>query len=83
MQTAVAFPMLASHARPGGIGIKERLFTVKGEEGHPGRDQRTGGGGRGAVLDPCLSCSAHALGRMPMIVELKNRRGETLDRLAR
>ena len=33
--------------------------------------------------DPCLSCSTHALGHMSMIVELKNRRGETLDCLAR
>ena len=33
--------------------------------------------------DPCLSCSIHALGRMSMIVELKNRRGEVIDRLER
>lgn len=33
--------------------------------------------------DPCLSCSTHALGQMPLVVELRNRRGELLDRLAR
>jgi len=32
--------------------------------------------------DPCLSCSTHALGRMGLVIELKNRRGEVLDRLS-
>ena len=34
-------------------------------------------------FDPCLSCSTHAFGRMPMEVELKNRDGEVMDRASR
>lgn len=30
--------------------------------------------------DPCLSCSTHALGHMPLIVEVRNRAGQVLDR---
>jgi len=33
--------------------------------------------------DPCLSCSTHALGRMPLEVEVRDRRGHLLDRRAR
>jgi NAD-reducing hydrogenase large subunit len=33
--------------------------------------------------DPCLSCSTHAIGQMPLIVELRNQDGELLDRLKR
>jgi NAD-reducing hydrogenase large subunit len=33
--------------------------------------------------DPCLSCSTHALGKMPLMVEVRNRAGELLDRVAR
>ncbi len=33
--------------------------------------------------DPCLSCSTHALGHMPMVVELRHVSGELLDRLDR
>jgi NAD-reducing hydrogenase large subunit len=33
--------------------------------------------------DPCLSCSTHAIGRMPLLVELRDSRGELLDRLQR
>ena len=33
--------------------------------------------------DPCLSCSTHAIGQMPLVIELRDRRGELLDRLAR
>ena len=33
--------------------------------------------------DPCLSCSTHALGQMPMVVELKNSAGEVIDRIQR
>ena len=33
--------------------------------------------------DPCLSCSTHALGHMPLIVELRNPSGELIDRLER
>jgi len=33
--------------------------------------------------DPCLSCSTHALGRMPLLVELRAADGRLLDRAAR
>jgi len=33
--------------------------------------------------DPCLSCSTHALGQMPLIIELRTIDGELLDRLER
>ncbi len=33
--------------------------------------------------DPCLSCSTHAIGQMPLIIELKNAQGEVLDRIQR
>jgi NAD-reducing hydrogenase large subunit len=35
------------------------------------------------AYDPCLSCATHALGRMPMQVELLDARGATLDRVQR
>ncbi len=31
------------------------------------------------AYDPCLSCSTHALGQMPMIVELRAADGALLD----
>jgi NAD-reducing hydrogenase large subunit len=34
-------------------------------------------------FDPCLSCSTHALGRMPFKVELRSAAGELLDELTR
>ena len=34
-------------------------------------------------FDPCLSCSTHAIGAMPLVVELRNTSGELLDRVAR
>ncbi|MCL2646728.1 MAG: Ni/Fe hydrogenase subunit alpha [Phycisphaerales bacterium] len=34
-------------------------------------------------FDPCLSCSTHALGQMPMIVELRGPNGELLDEIRR
>ncbi|MFN2255559.1 MAG: Ni/Fe hydrogenase subunit alpha [Candidatus Promineifilaceae bacterium] len=34
-------------------------------------------------FDPCLSCSTHAFGQMPLEVELLNRDGEVMDRAAR
>ncbi len=34
-------------------------------------------------FDPCLSCATHALGRMPMVVELRSNSGELIDRIAR
>jgi NAD-reducing hydrogenase large subunit len=34
-------------------------------------------------FDPCLSCSTHALGRMALVVEVRNRGGQVLHRLAR
>ncbi len=33
--------------------------------------------------DPCLSCSTHALGLMPLEIELRDRAGRLLDRLRR
>ncbi len=33
--------------------------------------------------DPCLSCSTHALGQMPMILELYDDQGELVDRMVR
>jgi NAD-reducing hydrogenase large subunit len=34
-------------------------------------------------FDPCLSCSTHAIGQMPLIIELRSRSGELLHRLER
>ncbi len=34
-------------------------------------------------FDPCLSCSTHAAGRMPMVVEVRRRSGELVSRMAR
>jgi NAD-reducing hydrogenase large subunit len=33
--------------------------------------------------DPCLSCSTHAIGHMPLVVELRSGAGELIDRCAR
>lgn len=33
--------------------------------------------------DPCLSCSTHAVGQMPMVIEVKNKQGELLKRIER
>jgi NAD-reducing hydrogenase large subunit len=35
------------------------------------------------AFDPCLSCSTHAAGQMPLKIELRNRDGELLDTLVR
>jgi len=35
------------------------------------------------AFDPCLSCSVHAVGQMPLMLELEAPDGETLDRLVR
>jgi len=35
------------------------------------------------AYDPCLSCATHALGQMPLIAELVDARGETIDRRTR
>jgi len=34
-------------------------------------------------FDPCLSCSTHAIGQMPLIVELRDRSGRVLKRIER
>jgi NAD-reducing hydrogenase large subunit len=34
-------------------------------------------------FDPCLSCSTHAFGQMPMEVELLNRDGDVVDHASR
>lgn len=33
--------------------------------------------------DPCLSCSTHAMGSMPMVIEVKNKKGELIKKLER
>lgn len=35
------------------------------------------------AFDPCLSCSTHAWGQMPLVVELHGPKGQVLDALAR
>ena len=35
------------------------------------------------AFDPCLSCATHALGQMPLEVELQDAAGQVVDRLAR
>jgi NAD-reducing hydrogenase large subunit len=35
------------------------------------------------AFDPCLSCSTHAWGRMPMVIELVDARGRMLDQVKR
>jgi NAD-reducing hydrogenase large subunit len=35
------------------------------------------------AYDPCLSCATHAMGRMPLIIELEDAEGQTLDRMVR
>jgi NAD-reducing hydrogenase large subunit len=35
------------------------------------------------AFDPCLSCSTHAVGQMPLRIQLVNRRGEVIDELTR
>jgi NAD-reducing hydrogenase large subunit len=35
------------------------------------------------AFDPCLSCATHALGKMPLIVELVDSDGNSVDRLVR
>jgi NAD-reducing hydrogenase large subunit len=33
--------------------------------------------------DPCLSCSTHAIGQMPLVIEVRARSGALLDRVER
>ena len=35
------------------------------------------------AYDPCLSCATHAVGKMPLIIELQDAAGNVLDRLQR
>jgi NAD-reducing hydrogenase large subunit len=35
------------------------------------------------AFDPCLSCATHALGKMPLTLQLVNAEGREIDRLAR
>jgi NAD-reducing hydrogenase large subunit len=35
------------------------------------------------AFDPCLSCATHALGKMPLAIELVDARGQLIDRLSR
>jgi NAD-reducing hydrogenase large subunit len=34
-------------------------------------------------FDPCLSCSTHAAGRMPMVVEVRDWAGDLVQRMLR
>jgi NAD-reducing hydrogenase large subunit len=35
------------------------------------------------AYDPCLSCATHALGKLPLILELRDAEGDVLSRLTR
>ena len=35
------------------------------------------------TFDPCLSCSTHAFGQMPLVMTLVNADGEVVDKLIR
>jgi NAD-reducing hydrogenase large subunit len=35
------------------------------------------------LYDPCLSCSTHAVGMMPMHVQLVSKQGEVIDEMVR
>jgi NAD-reducing hydrogenase large subunit len=35
------------------------------------------------AYDPCLSCSTHAIGQMPLIVEVRDADGELINRVQR
>ena len=35
------------------------------------------------AYDPCLSCATHAMGQMPLIIELEDAHGNMLDRRVR
>jgi len=35
------------------------------------------------TFDPCLSCSTHAFGQMPLVISLLSADGEVVDRVAR
>ena len=35
------------------------------------------------AYDPCLSCATHALGKMPLVIELQQSDGQTIDRLVK
>ena len=50
---------------------------VRGEQLTPGMLNRVEALIR--AYDPCLSCSTHAVGEMPLVVQLFNSSGEKLD----
>jgi len=35
------------------------------------------------AYDPCLSCATHAVGKMPLKVELRNKNGELIHQLSK
>jgi NAD-reducing hydrogenase large subunit len=35
------------------------------------------------AYDPCLSCSTHAIGSMPIVVEMVDAEGKVVDRVSR
>ena len=54
---------------------------VKGPEIHEGLLNRVEAAVR--AHDPCLSCSTHAIGQMPMVIDIVNKEGKTIDTLQR
>jgi NAD-reducing hydrogenase large subunit len=54
---------------------------VKGEDIKEGMLNRVESAIR--CYDPCLSCSTHAMGQMPMVIELKTTNGELIKRIER
>jgi NAD-reducing hydrogenase large subunit len=35
------------------------------------------------AFDPCLSCASHAIGQMPLRIELRNAQNEVVDEVCR
>ncbi len=35
------------------------------------------------AYDPCLSCATHAMGKMPLLVELRHQNGELIHQLSK
>lgn len=54
---------------------------VKGPEIHEGLLNRVEAAVR--AHDPCLSCSTHAIGQMPMVIDIVDKEGKTINTLQR
>jgi NAD-reducing hydrogenase large subunit len=35
------------------------------------------------AFDPCLSCSTHAMGQMPLLIEVVNKNGTVINQICR